>query len=151
MAKTKLPEIGQRVRIQTKPMFHWQKFPPKPIEGVVAVSESWDQPGTIRLSPANTPMNTSIISLKNILSITVIRQHPDSEVTEFALEGASTGVFDTNHLKSRDEETERFEVVGSKGDIYTVTKYKETFKCTCIAGQMNRQCKHVKEIKDKFG
>lgn len=40
------------------------------------------------------------------------------------------------------------EVVGSKGNIYTVVVQEEPFAigCTCRAGQMGQLCKHVKAL-----
>ena len=40
------------------------------------------------------------------------------------------------------------EVVGSKGNVYTVVVQEEPFAigCTCRAGQMGQLCKHVKAL-----
>ena len=48
------------------------------------------------------------------------------------------------HLKK-----ENFEVTGSTGNKYIVTKHGDTFNCDCPAGKFRGTCKHIKSIKEK--
>lgn len=47
------------------------------------------------------------------------------------------------------ESASTFEVKGSNGDIYTVTKNADTYSCSCTGFAFRRKCKHVESIKDK--
>lgn len=42
----------------------------------------------------------------------------------------------------------KWEVKGSKGDIYTVQEIDDMLQCSCSGFKFRGQCKHVKEIED---
>lgn len=46
--------------------------------------------------------------------------------------------------------TETFEVTGSTGNKYTVTKRGDELSCDCPAGKFRGYCKHSKQIKDSL-
>ena len=41
-----------------------------------------------------------------------------------------------------------YDVVGSKGDTYTVTNDRGNWTCTCAGFGFRRKCRHITEIKD---
>lgn len=43
-----------------------------------------------------------------------------------------------------------WEIQGSKGNKYSVTKDGTRWSCTCVAGGFGRHCKHVKQAQDQF-
>lgn len=191
MAEIEIPGIGQRVRIHTKPAFYWLKHYNPPIEGVVAPRESYDDPETIRLCPASTYMNVSVISIYNITRIEYLDRLSDSLEHQLALQDTLQGQIEVDWTAFDKDPTPRaivqrddqpviasepvinknaipvslaepadylepkkpklHYVKGSKGDIYTVTQAGRNFRCNCIAGQMNRLCKHVKQVRADLG
>jgi hypothetical protein len=46
--------------------------------------------------------------------------------------------------------TETFEVIGSTGNKYTVTKRGDNISCDCPAGKFRGYCKHAKQIKEQL-
>ena len=42
-----------------------------------------------------------------------------------------------------------YQVKGSKGNLYTVTRTGKIWSCTCTGFQFRRDCKHVREAKGK--
>lgn len=52
-------------------------------------------------------------------------------------------------LKEISTDVEVFEVPGSKGNKYIVTRNKSGWNCTCPGFQFRRQCKHVSELSAK--
>lgn len=54
-------------------------------------------------------------------------------------------------IPQEDMENPRWEVMGSKGDIYYVTKTETGLSCTCSGFKFRGECKHVKQIQDTMG
>ena len=46
--------------------------------------------------------------------------------------------------------TETFEVTGSTGNKYTVTKRGDKLSCDCPAGKFRGYCKHIKQIEEQL-
>ena len=46
---------------------------------------------------------------------------------------------------------EEWRVQGSKGNIYTVSKLRDKYSCTCPAGKFRGTCKHIKQTKEQHG
>ena len=46
---------------------------------------------------------------------------------------------------------ERWQVVGSRGDVYVVQKIDGVLQCTCSGFQFRGQCRHIKEIEHDQG
>lgn len=149
MAKLKLPKVGEKVRIYTRPYFSWHKSNP-PIEGVVAEGVDY-APDSLRLQPASNWINVSIIRIDSIVRIEKLDKLSNDMSRFEAAHRALSG--DAGHVHSNAEtsdNSQKFYVKGSKGDIYTVTKRGNSFTCTCIAGSMGRLCKHVKQVQSEL-
>ena len=52
----------------------------------------------------------------------------------------------SGELKTLDLETKTFNVEGSKGNKYIVTKSKSKWDCTCPGFSFRKTCKHVVEL-----
>jgi len=96
------------------------------LSGTVQRSAHYDPPETIRLFTADKRFPVSVIPTKNIV-----------EVSGNAV-----------NLTKTDSQT--WDVAGSKGAHYTVTRIGGDYKCTCIAGQFNRLCKHINQVKSNL-
>jgi len=58
---------------------------------------------------------------------------------------------DVEHINPyRNIKTEEFEVTGSTGNKYIVTKRGNELKCDCPAGKFRGSCKHSKQIKERL-
>jgi uncharacterized Zn finger protein len=52
----------------------------------------------------------------------------------------------TGSMKNVDTEVKVYEVAGSKGNKYIVTKNSKGWDCTCPGFQFRKACKHVSEL-----
>lgn len=98
--------------------------------GKVVPSESYDDPNTFRLLTNNTNYPISIIPLSRV----TILEYTDGTSPEVRTE-----------TEQPDEES--WEVVGSKGDIYIVTRRGDTWFCPCKGFGFRANCTHVIEKK----
>ena len=140
MKTAMIPANGTRVRVWMKFTIEWMNHYNRPVEGVIADSNSWDPPGTFRLFPSGNRMGESVVSLERVESLEILEACPDAQSGERTLQVPSTG----------QTGIEFFEVKGSKGDIYLVKAEGSTFTCNCVAGGFGRVCKHIREIQEKI-
>jgi hypothetical protein len=89
------------------------------LRGTVQRSAHYDPPETVRLFTADLRFPVSVISLKNIVEVS----------------GKSV------NLEKTDSQT--WEVKGSKGATYTVTRIGSDYTCNCVGFQYRKKCKHV--------
>jgi hypothetical protein len=92
------------------------------LSGIVQRSAHYDPPETIRLFTANKDFPVSVVRLKNIVEVS----------------GKKIS------LEKTDSQT--WEVKGSKGATYTVSRIGSDYSCNCVGFQYRRKCKHVSEI-----
>jgi hypothetical protein len=52
---------------------------------------------------------------------------------------------------SNPEVSDRWEVVGSQGDVYVVERIEGVLQCSCSGFKFRGSCKHVKDIGEKNG
>ena len=57
-------------------------------------------------------------------------------------------VVDDRFTPSQLTEVLTYDVVGSKGNTYTVTNDRGSWTCTCAGFGFRRKCRHITEIKD---
>ena len=92
------------------------------LNGVIQRSAHYDPPETIRLFTANPNFPVSVVAIKNIIEV----------------EGKCV------NFEKSDNQT--WEVTGSKGDSYTVTRMGRDYRCTCKGFQFNKRCTHIAKI-----
>ena len=120
------PTIGSKVTvtIRTKNdfIFRTSEFEDQVYEGTVVKNFPWQQPNTFALT-GNINIPIRVIELKDV----------------FDLE--SNGAVGTK--EEIDNTTQAVEVKGSKGEMYTVTKFGNKYSCTCVGFQFRKKCKHI--------
>jgi hypothetical protein len=57
----------------------------------------------------------------------------------------------TGSMKNVDTDIKVYEVAGSKGNKYVVTKNSKGWDCTCPGFQFRKSCKHVSELSGNKG
>ena len=57
-------------------------------------------------------------------------------------------VVDDRFTPSQLTEVLAYDVVGSKGDTYTVTNDRGAWTCTCAGFGFRRKCRHITEVKN---
>ncbi len=146
MADIKKPKVGTWVRVQTdysdaKKNFHWVIRRKYESVGRVVESQDWEGENTFALLTNDSKMRIKTIDLKYVTSIEVIKAQKLHEETNGAFKAT---------LVEEKSAARTFEIKGSKGNTYIVTKDKFNWSCTCIAGERGKRCKHVAEAELKL-
>lgn len=127
-----LPNAGSVVKVVCRnpnPYYHdLAEFTDTEYEGSVLPVNKWDLPNTFNLTTDMKEFPVRNISLNCVMNIEYLSG-----------EGRD--------ITPDDFKTEEFKVTGSKGDIYTVTRVGQTYKCTCVAFQWKKHCKHIESVK----
>lgn len=63
-----------------------------------------------------------------------------SDVVSITQNGRTEKVAVSAEVTAKPQE---WQVAGSRGATYTVSKVRGNWRCNCVAGQFNRACKHV--------
>lgn len=134
------PEIGKTVEVilnTTKPAGEVAYHVPatETFTGDVVANEKWMDPGTFCIT-------TGLPSRYNFPVRNLLLKHVDNMSYVSGEKVEKKEVKDPGSI-------ERI-VIGSKGDKYVVKKVGKTWSCTCIAGQFNRPCKHIKSVKQEL-
>ena len=128
----KSPLVGQRLRVVTKWKTHFyfakEEYDYHEYIGTVVPSNKWDAPGTFKLHTGRPEHPDSIIPINRVHSLE-------------ALDGSDI-------LTGPDSagSTARWEVPGSKGNVYVVTKETDRFSCSCPGFQFRKSCKHLSMV-----
>lgn len=125
------PAVGTKVKvtIHAKNDFYFRKsdIEVQEYEGTVVKNFPWQQPNTMAMTGhADFPIR--IIELKDVFDL----QTADGTV------GAKETV---------DNDVQSVEVKGSKGDVYTVTKFGNKYSCTCPGFTFRGKCRHLEQLK----
>jgi hypothetical protein len=133
------PKAGSYVRVRTKPFkLAWMNaYPPAPPEGIVTqrkdktALELWD--AKKHFSP--------LIEWDRVESIEYLDENGNTISSDTPTEAQQ---------EPEEEQEESWEVPGSKGKIYTVTRKDNQWSCTCVAGSFGKACKHVQAKKEEL-
>jgi len=126
------PKVGSFVRVEVNNLSAMLKNPifcdviPKTIiyEGQVVALDKFDPKDSFNLTTGNHSFPIRNIAIRNVVNIEVIQQ---------------------NDKQSSSVQT--IEVVGTKGNKYTITIDRDKITCTCPVFQFKKQqCKHIKKF-----
>ena len=134
----RLPDYNTKVKVTVREDCSWQ-IPPRSqvdvdLEGRLVPSEEWDPEGTIRIFTGDTNRMMLVIRVKSI-----IRFEDES--------GAK--ISKPKVMARKEDDTATFQIAGSKGNSYTVTRKGDIWRCECVGFQMRRYCRHIDEAKEK--
>jgi hypothetical protein len=138
----KLPAYNSMVRVTIREDTSWQFFKPPfvdhVVEGKLVRSAEWDPEGTIRVFTGKQDHPNAVIAIKHIVSLL------DETGKAFNLAGK---------LARPAEDIQTWDVAGSKGNTYTVSRKGDVWRCECVGFQMRRPqfCRHIKEVRKKEG
>lgn len=137
----KLPAFNTQVKVTVRVECNWQIGLPThreyDVEGKLVRSEEWDPDSTIRVFTGNYDHPFSVIRLNRIKKLV------DSKGKQFEVPKVGKLV----------EELQTWQVAGSKGASYTVSRKGNTWRCECVGFQMRKPqfCRHIKEIRKQEG
>lgn len=137
----KMPAFDTQVKVTVTEDCSWQIGLPQhrefDIEGKLVKSAEWDPESTIRVFTGNYDHPFAVIRLSRIKKLM------DAKGKKFEIP--------STHKKVDDLQT--WQVAGSKGGSYTVSRKGETWRCECVGFQMRKPqfCRHIKEIRQQEG
>lgn len=112
------------------------------IEGTVCPSNLWDEKKTFRLRADGHSIRFPVIPLSKIVSMEIIGIDNSTVLLE----------------KTEDDDSQPqdqplvYEIKSQRtGQIYQVTKERNRWRCSCVAGLHGKSCKHVKEAQALSG
>jgi len=91
------------------------------IEGVVVNNPKWADANSITIETGNKDFPVSMISIKNIKNVEIIKG-------------------------STSDSTKYFNIQGSKGSTYVVSVRENQYSCTCTGFKYHGKCKHGEEV-----
>lgn len=122
-----VPTKDSKVKVSVRYTQGPQMIPPQPgvhiFEGTVVPSYKWLNDRQFCMTGDDT-MKIRVINMDLVKDIELL----------------------TGSLKNVNTDVQVFEVAGSKGNKYTVTKDSKGWDCTCPGFQFRKQCKHVSEL-----
>lgn len=129
------PEVGKTVTVRTDWKDHVATSTPivqiksrfHTTTGKVLPSESYDDPETFRITTGKPYFPVAVISLPRVVELDYI-------------DGSKAS---TKAKQSPQPEAETWNVEGSKGNTYVVTRKGEQWSCTCAGFGFRRYCKHM--------
>tara|TARA_R110000868_G_scaffold22642_2_gene92749 strand:+ start:4710 stop:5123 length:414 start_codon:yes stop_codon:yes gene_type:complete len=93
--------------------------------------------GKIMSSPAWVPEHSFCMTGSRWVAMRVIRW---SNVVSITQNGRTEKLAVSAEVTTKPQE---WQIAGSRGATYTVSKVRDNWRCTCVAGQFNRACRHV--------
>lgn len=123
----RVPTVGSVVKVRTQYSQGPRMIPPQPdhivYEGKVLTPHKWMNDRQFCLTgDSNFPIR--VIDVSSIIDLKII----------------------VGDSKDIDTDVKTWEVPGSKGNKYIVTRSNQGWSCTCPGFQFRRQCKHVSEL-----
>ena len=155
------PKIGQEVEViideteSIRTSLVWR--PDKSIiVGKVVASEDYDAPRTFRVAAKNHSIPVPIIPMHRVIGFKVIGSEINQATLDTSIQQEKDAVAFLSALEARKVSLDpdapipisatEYKVTGSKGDLYTVKKVGDRWKCSCIAGLHGKHCKHSKKV-----
>lgn len=133
-----LPAAGERVRIESWDRTKVQGWPANRtsiFEGVVVPTFSWLEGLHICITSNDTKIPVRSFKLEHVVKIV-------------RADGSET--LPTPVAPVKKEKDTSWNVAGSKGASYVVSRSGNRWHCSCVAGGFGRACKHVKEVQEKI-
>ena len=93
--------------------------------------------GKIMSSPDWVPEHSFCMTGSRWVPVRVIRW---SDVVSITQNGRTEKVALSAEVTTKPQE---WQIAGSRGATYTVSKVRGNWRCNCVAGQFNRACRHV--------
>lgn len=122
-----VPTKDSKVRVSVRYVQGPRMFPPQPdvnvFEGTVVPSYKWLTDRQFCMT-GDDNMKIRVIDMEFVKDIELL----------------------TGSMKDVDTGIKVYEVAGSKGNKYTVTKDSKGWDCTCPGFQFRKACKHVSEL-----
>lgn len=122
-----VPTKDSKVRVSVRYSQGPQMIPPQPnfnvFEGMVVPSYKWLTDRQFCMTGDDT-MKIRVIDINLVSDIELL----------------------SGSMKEVDTEVKVYEIAGSKGNKYIVTKSNTGWDCTCPGFQFRKQCKHVSEL-----
>lgn len=163
MSEFVTPKIGQKVKVvldrsdYIRTSLVWQPST-MTITGVVVVSEDFDMPRTFRVAAENHTIAVPVIPYQDVIEVEVFG-HVVTEasiVASLEQEKFASAFIEAATSKPSNKPVDPdapvkvsdtvYQVTGSRGDLYTVTKIGDRWICGCIAGLHGKNCKHAKKV-----
>lgn len=123
----KVPTKDSKVRVSIRYSQGPRMFPPQPdvhvFEGTIVPSYKWLNDRQFCMTGDDT-MKIRVIDMNLVNDIELL----------------------SGSLKEIDTDVKVYEIAGSKGNKYIVTKDSKGWDCTCPGFQFRKQCKHVSEL-----
>jgi hypothetical protein len=139
----KVPAIGSEVEVLVYHDTSWMLYPSPSeytIKGKVVRSEEWDKPDTFRVFTGKQDHAISVIAMHHVLSI----KTGDGKPVKYT----------KRQVEKEETKIDTWEVTGSKGDPYTITRTIRDgvsfWTCSCVGFQFKRNCSHIKGIQAKL-
>lgn len=134
MMKNTMPQVGDEVTVvvrnNLKAMLVWQ--PETTVfQGRIMARPGWLEDGNFCMTGDSRWHPMRVINYANVVSIT--QNGKNIQVPKVA--------------KAVEPVRKTYEIVGSKGNSYTVTFHNGTWRCPCVAGGFGKECRHVKAAK----
>jgi hypothetical protein len=127
-----VPTKDSKVRVRVRYVQGPQMIPPQPdfheFEGTVVPSYKWLSDRQFCMT-GDEQMKIRVIDMNFVKDIELL----------------------TGSMKNVDTEVKVYEVAGSKGNKYIVTKNSKGWDCTCPGFQFRKSCKHVSELSGNKG
>ena len=121
-------EVTVTTRYPNRYYFTDSEWDVRVYSGRVIPDDRWTRADCFVLQTSDTKFPIRTIALDHVHSI----KYSDGSTPKAAL---------------ADEQFKTWEVLGSKGDSYKVTKTGNKFKCSCAGFSFRNRCKHIESIR----
>ena len=155
------PKIGQEVEVvidmseSIRTSLVWRP-PTIVIVGTVIASESYDSSNSFRLNARNHSIPNPVIAMSRVIGFKIIGSEINQATLDTSIQQEKDAVAFLSAVEARKNSSDpdapipvsvtEYKVTGSKGDLYTVSRTGDRWRCTCVAGLFGKSCKHAKKV-----